>query len=156
MDVQKKNIYKSVRMKTIALCLVFAGAFQVASAQKQGVQGQLFWVTGNQLPSSDRKHVERQGTAKEIVVYEVATPSDVVLEDGFIKKVYTKFVARTFSKTNGSFKIKLDPGLYSVFVKEPNGLYANIFNSENQISPVKVEPKKYSWITISINYEAAY
>ena len=143
-------------MRAVFICFLFLCMCQISMAQRQGVQGQLYWVTGNELPGPDRKHIPQQGVAREIFVYELATPSDVLLENGFFKKVYTRLVARGLSKTNGSFKIRLDPGYYSVFVKERDGLYANVFDSDNHISPVKVEPKKYSWITISIDYQAAY
>lgn len=106
------------------------------------------------MSESQKKHIPQQGMAREIFVYDLATPSDVELEDGFFIKVHTKLVARSFCKVDGSFKIKLEPGRYSIFVKEDQGLYANIFDNENHISPITVESKKYSWITISINYKS--
>ncbi len=143
-------------MKGLLTCALTIFILNISAAQKQGVQGQLYWVTGNQMPAPDRSHVPQRGVMREIFVFEVATPSDVELEDGFFKKVHTKFVARAFSKPNGTFKIRLAPGTYSIFVKEDKGLYANIFDQENHISPVTVLPRKYSWITISINYSASY
>jgi len=126
--------------------------FHTPFAQRQGVKGQLFWVNGNLASGSEKKHIPQQGMIREIFVYELCTPSDVELEEGLFVKVHTKLIARGFCKVDGSFKIKLEPGRYSIFVKEDEGLYANVFNNENHISPVTVLPKKYSWITISINY----
>lgn len=141
-------------MKHLIFYGFFAVVFHTSIAQRQGVQGQLFWVTGNLMPESEKKHIPQQGMAREIFVYDLATPSDVELENGFFIKVHTKLVARAFCKVDGSFKIKLEPGRYSIFVKEDQGLYANLFDSQNHISPITVKPKKYSWITISINYKS--
>lgn len=127
----------------------------VTFAQRQGVKGQLYWVTGNQMPGPDRDQVPRQGIAREIYVFELTNRSDVEEEDGFYK-VHTRLVKRVFSKPNGTFTIRLEPGRYSVFVKENKGLWANLLDSENNISPVTVTRGKYVWITISIDYSAAF
>ena len=141
-------------MNRLLFYLLFTTIFHTSIAQRQGVEGQLFWVNSNMISEADKKHIPQQGVTREIFVYDLATPSDVELEDGFFSKVHTKLIARAFCKIDGSFKIKLEPGRYSIFVKEDLGLYANLFDSENHISPITVEPKKYSWITISINYKS--
>lgn len=123
--------------------------------QGQGVKGQLYWVTGNQMPGPEREQIPRQGIAREIYVFELTNRSDVEEEDGFYK-VHTRLVKRVFSKPNGTFTIRLEPGRYSVFVKENKGLWANLLDSENIISPVTVTRGSYVWITISIDYSAAY
>ena len=125
-------------------------------AQRQGVKGQLFLVTGNQMPGPDKVHIPRKGTVREIYVYELTNIAEADKEEGFYKKVHTKFVKSMFSKTDGTFKIKLPPGNYSLFVKENKGLYANIFDSENNISPIIVKSRKYTWMTVTIDYEATY
>lgn len=127
-----------------------------AHAQRQGIKGQLYWVYGNQMPGPEKNHIPRQGIAREIYVYELTSLPYVEMQDGFYKKVHNRFVKSVFSKPDGSFKVKLPPGRYSVFVKENKGLFANIFDSENNISPVTVERRKYSWITITIDYQAVY
>lgn len=141
-------------MKRLLFYLLFTTLYHTSMAQRQGVKGQLFWVNGNLISESKKKHIPQQGVTREIFVYDLATPSDVELDDGYFSKVHTKLVARGFCRSDGSFKIKLEPGRYSIFVKEDQGLYANIFDNENHISPITVEPKKYSWITISINYKS--
>ena len=136
--------------------VVFFLCSPCVQAQRQGIKGQLYWVHGNQMPGPEKKHIPRQGVAREIYIYEVTSLPYVEIQDGFYKKVHSRFIKSLFSKPDGSFKAKLPPGHYSVFVMENKGLYANIFDAENNISPVTVEPKKYSWITITINYEATY
>ncbi|MFN5169663.1 MAG: carboxypeptidase regulatory-like domain-containing protein [Cyclobacteriaceae bacterium] len=124
-------------------------------AQRQGVKGQLYWVTGNQMPGPDRNQVPRQGIAREIYVFELTHRSQTEEQDGFYK-VHSRLVKRAFSKADGTFTIRLEPGRYSVFVKENKGLWANLSDAENNISPITVTRGKYVWITITIDYSAAY
>ncbi|MBK5280129.1 MAG: hypothetical protein JJE09_14825 [Bacteroidia bacterium] len=64
-------------------------------AQRQGVKGQLYWI--NPIAGSNNDNIPQRGVVREIIVYELATPSDVELEDGFFKKVHTKLISRAFS-----------------------------------------------------------
>jgi hypothetical protein len=60
------------------------------------------------------------------------------------------------SKEDGTFTVKLPPGIYSVFVKEKKGLWANTFDGLGRINPVEVSAGEYTKFTINVNYEAAY
>ena len=125
-------------------------------AQKQGIKGQVFWLSGNQMPGPGKLSSPQQGIAREVFIYNAANQKDTPSQDGFFKEVNSVFVMKTTSSSDGSFKIKLPPGRYSVFVKEEKGLFANLFDSEGCINCVSVREKKYSWITITVDYEAAY
>jgi len=98
----------------------------------------------------------QQGIVREVHVYQVAPPADVVVENNYYREVHTRLVATAVSGRDGYFRIKLPPGEYSVFTLEPKGLFANIFDTGNRINPVVVKPGKYTWVTITIDYEAAY
>ena len=143
-------------MKAVISILVLVCFFKSPIIAQQGVKGQLYLVTGNQMPSPDRKHIPRKGVIREIYIYELTNVAEVDKEDGFYKKVHTKFVKSQFSKADGTFRIKLPPGKYSLFIKENRGLYANLFDNENNISPFTVERKTYTWITVTIDYAATY
>jgi hypothetical protein len=128
-------------------------------AQKQGIRGQVFWLGGNQMPGPGPWNPARppqQGIVREVHVYQVASLADVVVENNYYREVHTKLVATAVSGRDGYFRIKLPPGEYSVFTLEPKGLFANIFDTGNRINPVVVKPGKYTWVTITIDYEAAY
>lgn len=143
-------------MKAVISILVLVCLFKSPIIAQQGVKGQLYLVTGNQMPSPDRKHIPRKGVIREIYIYELTNVAEVDKEDGFYKKVHTKFVKSQFSKADGTFRIKLPPGKYSLFIKENRGLYANLFDNENNISPFTVVRKTYTWITVTIDYAATY
>ena len=127
-----------------------------AEAQKQGIKGQVFWVSGNQMPGPGKKITPQQGIVREVVVYPEIKLKDTKQTDGFFTDLHGAPVATILSKTDGSFSIKLPPGNYSVFVKESKGLFANLFDGQGIVNPVTVKPKKYTWITLTVDYEAAY
>ncbi|HEY4655781.1 MAG TPA: carboxypeptidase regulatory-like domain-containing protein [Cyclobacteriaceae bacterium] len=129
---------------------------QSGLCQRQGIKGQVFWLSGNQMPGPDRTVAPDLGISREILIYELTTFSDAAQQDMFFSDIKTRQVASVVSRDDGRFKVKLPPGRYSVFVKEPKGLFANLFTGSGEINPVTVEPKKYAWMSITVDYEAAY
>jgi hypothetical protein len=126
------------------------------SLNKQGIVGQLVWVSGNQMPGPDKKPEARQGVVREVHVYELLNQNDVESDGVFIKKVKKPLIKTAVSDSNGNFKVSLPPGSYSILIKEANGLFANQFDQNNNIQPVIVKETGFSQINIIINYEAAY
>jgi hypothetical protein len=57
---------------------------------------------------------------------------------------------------NGRFIVALEPGTYSVFVKEPDGLFANRFDQAGIINPVTIDRNELVNILIKVDYKAAY
>ncbi len=141
--------------KLLLTLLLFTVQLSV-EAQKQGVKGQVFWLSGNQMPGPDKGRSPQQGIVREIVIYPEIKLEDTKQTDGFFTDIQIKPIARVISKPDGSFKIKLPPGNYSLFVKESKGLFANLFDGQGIINPITVKAKKYTWITLTVDYEAAY
>lgn len=139
-----------------ALTLFFLLTLTAAFAQKQGLRGQVFWVSGNQMPGPDVVLSPNQGAVREILVYELTNTSDATQVGPFFRDIKAKLIATGQSKSDGTFKIKLPPGTYSVFTREKNGLYANLFDGKGYINPVIIKEGQYAWRTITIDYEAAY
>jgi len=127
-----------------------------AEAQKQGIKGQVFWLSGNQMPGPEKKLPPHQGIVREIIIYPEIKLKDTKQTDGFFTDIQGNPVATVVSKADGSFKIKLPPGKYSVFIKEPKGLFANLFDGHGIINPIVVKAKQYTWITLTVDYEAVY
>jgi hypothetical protein len=128
----------------------------ITCAQKQGIKGQVFWLSGNQMPGPGVQRPPQQGIIREVHIYKVATMNDVVMDNNYYTQVKTELVAKVISAKDGYFKVKLPVGEYSVFTVEPKGLFANMFDVNNRINPVIVQPKKFTWITITVDYDAAY
>ncbi|HNP94075.1 MAG TPA: hypothetical protein PKJ63_00555 [Cyclobacteriaceae bacterium] len=123
-------------------------------SQKTGVAGQLYW---NQ-PVSNSDHLDRtipySGIPLEIFIHELTTMAEVDLDDDKISKIYTPLVKRVFAKWNGSFKVKLPPGQYSIFVFYKNHYFGNLQDKKGNLSPAFVEHNKKSWVTITIDYSS--
>lgn len=147
-------------MKLVGMLLIIGMGIlipdQPGFCQRQGIKGQVFWLSGNQMPGPGRKPAANLGISREIQIFELTTKADVVQHDTFFADIRTKKVATVVSDNDGRFKVKLPPGRYSVFVKEPQGLFANLFNTAGEINPVTVEAKKFTWLSITVDYEAVY
>jgi hypothetical protein len=143
-------------MRKLFLLFLLVSLLGTATAQKQGIEGQVFWLSGNQMPGPDRGRSPQQGIVREIYIYNATTLSDVTQQDGFYADIKTVFVTKVTTRSDGSFKVKLPPGKYTVFVKETKGLFANLFDGNGCINCVLVQPKRYAWITVTVDYEAAY
>ena len=147
-------------MKLTGMLLIFMAGIltpdQPGFCQRQGIKGQVFWLSGNQMPGPGRELAPNLGVSREILIYEATTKADVVQHETFFSDIKTRLVATVVSGNDGRFKVKLPPGRYSVFIKEPSGLFANLFNTSGEINPVVVEPKKFTWMSITVDYEAFY
>jgi len=126
-------------------------------AQKQGIKGKVEWVSGNQMPGPGKKETQAPGIKREIYIYEATALKQVTQKDGvFFSNITTKFIAKTHSKDDGSFCVKLPPGEYSVFIKETRGLFANRFDVNSRIQCIAVKQGEFLPLTIQVNYEASY
>jgi len=143
-------------MRKLIVLLALVSLLGTASAQKQGIEGQVFWLSGNQMPSPDKSRGPNQGIRREVHIYNAATLAEASQQDGFYTEIKTAFVAKLVTQSDGTFKVKLPPGKYSVFVKENKGLFANLMDGNGCINCIVVAPKKYTWVTITVDYEAAY
>lgn len=109
------------------------------------------------MPGPENPRSAHSGIQREILVYERTTLQEVTrLENGFFIDIKTHQVAKFMSKRDGSFKLRLPSGQYSIFVKEEGGLFANVFDKDNAINPITVKEKQYSWLPINIDYKATY
>jgi len=142
-------------MRLLFSLIFFTLSFSGLS-QKQGLQGQVFWVSGNQMPSPESVLSPNQGAIRELLIYELTNVKDATQVGPFFRDIKTKLVTTTQSKSDGTYKVKLPAGSYSVFTREKSGLYANLFDGEGYINPVVISPGQYAWKTITIDYDAAY
>lgn len=138
------------------LLIVFLILPGAVLAQKQGITGTVSLVTGNQMPGPGAKPSAPAGVAREIHIYELTKVSEVEMDGVFVTKIDKKLIRKICSKKNGQFKVKLPAGKYTLLIKEPAGLFANIFDVENNIQPVTVKSGQFVEVAIQINHGAAY
>ena len=152
----KKKVYKkSKKVRIIAPKVVEP----VASNESinQGICGSIVWKSGNLMPSPDQAVPKPKAVQRELFVYELTNSEQATLQDGFYKAVVTNLIKSIKSDAEGKFCLALPEGKYSLFVKEGDkGLYANQFDGDGNIFPVKVTKDNLSMIVFTIDYQANY
>jgi len=150
------SVYRKFFSLLIILFSIMSCSGTKQNSQDQGIQGIVLWFEGNQMPGFDREPDPGEGIEREIHIYELTKHNQGASVGLFYTSVNTRLIAVAKSNNNGEFEISLPPGQYSLFVKEESGLFANIFDMDNNINPVQVNSGQFTKITLHVNYSAAY
>ncbi|WP_420155175.1 carboxypeptidase regulatory-like domain-containing protein [Siphonobacter sp.] len=137
------------------MCLVFQNQAKTTRLAS-GIRGQVIWKSGNQMPSPDRPASVVKGVKREVWIYQLTNQNQTEQQEGFYRNIRTKRVKKVVTDASGRFKVKLAPGRYSLFTKEPQGLWANLMDGQGNIFPVTVRKGKYEEIQFEINYAAVF
>ncbi|POY35770.1 hypothetical protein C3K47_13500 [Solitalea longa] len=123
-----------------------------------GVRGSVVYRSGNYMPTIGETQAKKNGKAveREIVFYELTNANEATANGSFYTTIKTKEIKRIRSDKQGRYTILLQPGTYSVFVKEKEGYFANRFDGHNNICPVEVRKDKMTVLNLIIDYNAAY
>lgn len=123
----------------------------------QGISGLVLWYEGDLMPGIDKEPVEGKPIQREIYIYWATTMEQAEVHEGtFYSDISTELVLTTSSDEDGKFIVALDPGTYSVFVKESQGLFANRFDQGGIINPVTISQNELVSLSIRVDYKAAY
>lgn len=127
-------------------------------AIQQGIEGHVYEVFGNQMPSPNRQLPKPKPLQTTIFIYELTSLRDVTQINGLplYSDIRKKIIATIESDSTGYFKAFLPAGKYSLFVKYKNLLFANSFDAENNIHPVIITEKKFTTTTIKVDVNATY
>src|ERR1700712_5268722 len=126
--------------------------------KKTGIEGYIFRISGNRMPSPDAKLSPPKGIKAMLFVYQLTSLSQVTKsgESAFYSHIATKLVQSVPSDESGYFFVSLPPGEYSLFTKKDALFYANNFDGENHIAPVRVIAHKVTQVNVNIDYDAVY
>lgn len=121
-------------------------------AQKQGIKGQVFRSPDQSPARPSSALAEPQfGLVCKVEIYKPTDSSQVTaVAPSVYDSIRSEWVAEAQTKADGSFKVKLPPGDYSVFVKLSNGLYSDQTDQEGHIGLVKVPQKAWSWLPVVV------
>jgi hypothetical protein len=124
----------------------------------QGIDGHVYFVSGNQMPSPNRKPSSPKGIKTTLYIYQLTNINQVTRQGQsvFYSAVNTKRITKIESDTTGYFKVQLEPGNYSIFTKKGALFYASIFDKDNNIAPVQVLAGKITKAEVRIDYDATY
>ncbi len=130
-----------------------------SSSITQGLSGRVTEIKGNQMPMVGAEKPSPKGLQTIVYVYEPTHISQVsrnASSPTIYTTIKTKLVASVNTDSTGAYKISLPAGNYSVFVKLGNGYFANLFDTENNISLFKVEEGKLTKANITVNNKASF
>ena len=124
----------------------------------QGIQGKVTEVTGNQMPMMGAPKAQPKGIKALVFIYEKTNINQVIQigSSPIYTTINTKQVAFVETDSSGAFIFALPVGSYSLFIKQGNQFYANLFDSNNNIALFTVEEGKLTQVTLQINNRATY
>lgn len=160
-------------MPKLLFIFIFFSFITTVSAQKhphrkakkavvvmQGICGTVLEKQGNHMPSPDAPRPNANGTPveREVLIFPLLNLNQIDAGDnGFINSVRdAKPIKIVKSGKDGSFCASLPTGRYTVIVREPKGLYANLFDTQSNIFPVTVSKDKTAKIIIDISHQAVF
>jgi hypothetical protein len=152
-----KHFLRSAGLLLIVLVICSSFIYGIFG-KKEGIEGYVYRVSGNQMPSPDIKRAPPKGIKTTIYIYELTNTGQTTPgpEASTYKAINTRLVKKVNSNSKGYFKAKLPAGKYSLFTKEGDLFYANLFDEANNIAPVEVQAKKWSKIEIKMDKGAVY
>ncbi len=127
--------------------------------KKTGIEGYIFRISGNRMPSPDAKLTPPKGIKSRFICVSTHRSLGQATRQGesaFYSSIATKLVQTVTSDDKGYFFLALPPGEYSLFTKKDALFYANNFDSDNHIAPVKVVPHKVTQVNVNVDYDAVY
>jgi hypothetical protein len=118
-----------------------------------GVAGTLLKKTGDCMPIiGSGTTCTSYPVSRTILIYEYTTTNNV---DGWgpsYKSVHSKLVAQCSADQDGFFQAAVDPGKYSILIKENDNFYANSFDGQGGIQPITVRSDSVNLITLVLDY----
>ncbi|MES1160013.1 MAG: carboxypeptidase regulatory-like domain-containing protein [Bacteroidota bacterium] len=126
-----------------------------AAADDQGIEGIVYPVSGNRMPSPDRKTAPPRGIKSTVYVFERTNINQVTRQGqtSYYLVINTKLVKQADTDDSGYFKISLPPGTYSIFTRKGDLFYASRRDEKNNIAPVEVLPGKFTKVDCKIEGE---
>jgi len=122
----------------------------------EGIKGRIeIWEGDFMPPGKGKIYYEK----KVVLIFEKTNLTNCQGEEGnptFYTKVNSRLIDSVVSDKDGYFSLSLPPGEYSLFVRERGLFYANLFDGDGFIFPVRVEKGKITEVNIRIDYKATY
>jgi hypothetical protein len=147
---------KTILLLAVSLPILLTSAY--SQGKKTGIEGYIFRISGNRMPSPDTKLSPPKGVKAVLYIYELTSFSQVTKlgESAFYSSIRTRLIQSVTSDDSGYFLVSLPPGEYSIFTKKDALFYANNFDGNNHIAPVKVLSHKVTQVNVNIDYDAVY
>src|SRR5690554_2003801 len=157
----RKNMKAFKIIPLFSLLLVLSFSCKTAKKDGQGIQGQVFWLEGNQMPQMAEEgeiptRPAKRGVKRTVKIHELTHINQARLGDALFGNIETPLIREIETDESGHFSVGLPPGRYSIFTVEENGHFANILDLDSYINPFEVKEGEWTQADILINYQAAY
>jgi hypothetical protein len=144
-----------VQRGVVAMLVVMSLGQGTVFAQRQGIRGQVFRSPDEPIPREKTRlssESEPQfGLVCTVEVYPLTTSEQARHQEGnFFEVIGATPLATDKSKADGSFKLKLPPGEYSLFIRLPQGLYAGQIDENGRLGYVNVKKSTFTWTSIIV------
>jgi hypothetical protein len=119
--------------------------------QSQGVKGLVLLEKEANMPLKGGS--KRSGTpiSTMVFVYESASINQLTDQQGhFTKGLNAKLIKQVRSGVDGTFKLKLKPGKYTILLGYKEGLYIPFFSGMNGVAHIEVIKHQFQEIDLSI------
>lgn len=129
-----------------------------SSVITQGITGRVTELTGNRMPMKDAAPAVPQPVMTTVFIYEPTHISQVTRTgtEPVYTAIATRLVASVETDSTGHFTVSLPVGSYSLFVKQGNYFYANLFDNNNNIALFTVEEGKLTQANLSVSSRASF
>ena len=147
----------------ICLVLTIVGCLSAKNQKlpikiKQGIDGYVYKISGNQMPSPNSIAAKPNGIATTIYIYDSTNIRDVVRigYSASYSSINKKLITSVESDSTGHFFVALPVGSYSLFIKVNNVFYSNLFDIDNNISLTKVTENNITHVVIKQTASAVF
>lgn len=123
---------------------------------EQGIWGDIWFWKGDFMPGVNSGEI--CSVQRTVYIYEPTTSQDVdrIGYSAFYSNIETNLVATTQSDSRGFFQVFLEPGTYSIFIREGDHYYSNHNGPGDLIFPVTVTEGEVAEVVFNITYDAAF
>jgi len=141
-----------------ASLLTSFSAEMLLSCGHTGAKGHVYLVSGNQMPSPDQEPRKPKGIKTIVYIYDLTNINEVSRQgnSAFYSNISTQEIKQVGTDENGYFKVALNPGWYSLFIKKGALFYSSQFDEKNNIHPIEVKRGKTTQVVFNANYDALY
>lgn len=148
---------KSKYLIPSAIIFLFAcSGLKRASQAKQGLEGYIYLLRGNQMPSPGKPVNKGRAVPRDIYIYEPTTIGQTTGRSPAFESVKTKLIARAKSDSLGHFFVNLPAGNYSIFVKEGAYLFAAENDGAGVLNPVQINTNIITQKNLTINLNSVF
>ncbi|MBK7626032.1 MAG: hypothetical protein IPJ16_02320 [Bacteroidales bacterium] len=120
---------------------------------KNGIAGTLLKKAGDCMPMISGSNTCRTyPVSRTILIYNSTNMNQVEGWGPSYNSVNSKLIAKCNADQVGFFQVTIDPGKYSIFIKENDKFYANSTDGQGVINPVTVKTDSASTMVLILDY----